>query len=81
METKQMIRDYILNELVQDKQHADLSDSDQLIENGVIDSLGIIKLIGFLEDNLSIQVGDDELIPENFASVETISALVDSKKG
>ena len=81
METKQMIRDYILNELVQDKQHADLSDSDQLIENGVIDSLGIIKLIGFLEDNLSIQVGDEELIPENFASVDTISALVDSKKG
>ena len=80
MSTKQMIRDYILNELVQDKQHAELQDSDQLIENGVIDSLGIIKLIGFLEDNLSIQVGDDELIPENFSSVDTISALVDSKK-
>ena len=79
MDSKAQIKDFILNELVKDKEHAELADSDPLIETGIIDSLGIMKLIGFLEDNLNIQVADNELVPENFGSLEAINALVASK--
>ncbi len=79
MSVKESIKEYIVNELVVDKQYDSLSDSDQLIESGIIDSLGIMKLIGFIEDNLSVQIDDMELIPENFSSVDAISSLVESK--
>lgn len=80
MEAKTQIRNFIINELVQDARHANLGDSDPLIESGIMDSLGMMKLIGFLEDNLSIEINDDELIPENFSSIETIGNLVAEKQ-
>ncbi len=79
MELKESIRNYIQTELVNSQEHSELSDSDQLIESGIIDSLGIMKLIGFLEDNLSVQVDDMELVPENFSSIEAITSLVEKK--
>jgi acyl carrier protein len=76
-----MIKHYIQSELVKDKKHAALSDGDPLIESGIIDSLGIMKLIGFLEDKVSIQISDEELTPENFATVAAIVSLVQKKQG
>ena len=80
VDTKGMIKQYILTELIKDKKQANLSDSDSLIESGIVDSLGIMKLIGFLEDKINIQISDDELIPENFSSVDSITALVLKKQ-
>jgi acyl carrier protein len=80
VENKALIRDYILSELIKDKHQASLSDSDSLIESGIVDSLGIMKLIGFLEDKISIQISDDELIPENFSSIDAIASLVAKKQ-
>jgi acyl carrier protein len=79
-DTKSMIRQYILSELIKDKKQANLGDSDSLIESGIVDSLGIMKLIGFLEDRVNVQISDDELIPENFSSVNSITALVQKKQ-
>ena len=79
MEVKESIRNYIKSELVNNKDHRELSDSDQLIESGVIDSLGMMKLIGFLEDNHSVQIDDMELVPENFSSIDAIASLVEKK--
>ena len=79
MEIKESIRNYIKSELVNNKDHRELSDSDQLIESGVIDSLGMMKLIGFLEDNHSVQIDDMELVPENFSSIDAIASLVVKK--
>jgi len=79
-DTKSMIRQYIMSELIKDKKQAGLGDSDSLIESGIVDSLGIMKLIGFLEDRINVQISDDELIPENFSSVDSITALVQRKQ-
>ena len=79
MNVKESIKNYVLSELVSDKQHSNLSDTDQLIETGIIDSLGIMKLIGFLEDSLSVQIDDMDLVPENFATIESIATLVEKK--
>jgi acyl carrier protein len=52
-----------------------------LIEKGILDSLGILDVVGFLETEFSIVVNDEELVPENFQSLGTLSAFVLTKSG
>lgn len=50
-----------------------------LYETGVIDSMGTIELISFLESNYNIKFDDDELTAENFDSIEKIATFLDKK--
>jgi acyl carrier protein len=54
--------------------------SSSFMETGLIDSTGILELIGFVEDKYGIKVGDDELVPENLDSVASIAAFVVRKR-
>lgn len=58
-----------------------IADTDLLIDQGIIDSMGIIVLLGFLEEKFSVTIEGDELLPENFATLAAISTLVDKKYG
>ncbi len=57
----------------------EVSDDEQLIENGVLTSLQTVELVMFLEDRFGVTVEDEELDEENFASVRTMADLVTSK--
>ncbi len=57
----------------------EVSDDEQLIENGVLTSLQTVELVMFLEDRFGVTVEDEELDEENFSSVRTIADLVTSK--
>lgn len=50
-----------------------------LLEKGILDSLGILDVVAFLESEFSIVICDEELVPENFQSLSTLSAFVQSK--
>ena len=52
-----------------------------LLERGILDSLGILDVVGFLESEFSIVVNDDELVPENFQTLGTLSSFVLKKTG
>jgi len=78
--TADVIREFILSELVQDKSVTTLSEKDSLIESGIIDSLGIQKLLVFIEEKVSIQIMDEDIIPENFETIEAIVRLIESKR-
>jgi acyl carrier protein len=54
---------------------------DDLLAQDVIDSLGIVELVAFLESRYGIKVGDDDLLPENFHSVNSVVAFVAAKGG
>lgn len=72
------IRDFVLEKFpLARRQH--LKDSDALLETGILDSLGVLDVVTFLEEKFSITVADDELVPENFQSIETLSAFVKRK--
>lgn len=58
-----------------------LGDDDPLFESGVIDSLGHLKLISFLEKEFSVSLSMDDLSWDNFDSVNKIVALVGARKG
>jgi len=61
-------------------QTAALEDSASLLDNGIIDSTGVLEVIGFLEDTFSIQVADEEMIPDNLDSIARIAAFVKRKQ-
>ena len=50
-----------------------------LLESGILDSLGILDLVSFVEQTFGIVVNDEELVPENFRSIESLSAFVLAK--
>lgn len=54
---------------------------EDLLAQDVIDSLGIVELVAFLESRYGIKVGDDDLLPENFNSVNSVVAFVESRRG
>ena len=74
------IMEFIKNQLVREKTMKNIGRGDDLIESGVIDSLGILKLLEFLEAKFSIHIADEELIPENFESIESIESFISRKK-
>jgi len=51
-------------------------DSAPLLENGILDSLGILEVVTFIEHEFHIILNDDDLVPENFQSIECIAAFV-----
>lgn len=55
------------------------SAQESLIEQGLIDSTGVLELIAFLEESYGITVADEEMVPENLDSVARIVAFIDRK--
>ena len=53
-----------------------VQDGDNLLENGVIDSLGVLEIVTFLNESYSLAVEDDDLTPENFQSISSIASFV-----
>jgi len=80
MTDKDTIRRFIVDELKWTGGGDELADDTSLIDSGVIDSLGIVQTIGFLETTFGIKVRDDELLPRNFETVNSIAAFVESKR-
>lgn len=57
-----------------------IEDDELLIESGIIDSLAVLKLVSAIEERFRIEVLDEELIPENFQTVNDIIKLIESKQ-
>jgi len=59
----------------------DLKSDESLFQNGLVDSLGVVEVVTFLEREFQITVTDEDLLPENFQSIECIRDFVQSKCG
>jgi acyl carrier protein len=79
MRIEDKIRYFILDELQAGNPHTDLTDDFPLLEKEVIDSMGIFQLVGFIEEEFGVQVGDEDLVPEHFASISAIGGFVASR--
>ncbi|BBO67309.1 acyl carrier protein [Desulfosarcina alkanivorans] len=56
-----------------------LKDDTSFLEEGIIDSTGVLELVTFLEETYEIQVDDEELIPENLDSINNVTAYLEQK--
>jgi acyl carrier protein len=57
------------------------SDDDSFQERGIVDSTGILELVGHLQERYGIAIEDDELVPENLDSVSKVARFVQQKRG
>lgn len=79
MQPKERIRQFILkNFYVADA--ASLLDDTSLLDQGIIDSTGVLEVIAFIEDEFGVKVEDEEMLPENLDSIDRIDAFVARKK-
>jgi acyl carrier protein len=76
MDNTATIRDFIISNFLFGDGEAMVADHDSLMDAGIVDSTGIMEVLGFLEDTWGITVDDGDLTPENFDSVDRIAALV-----
>ena len=79
MET--VINDYISREFVQDASLLPLGNATSLLETGILDSLGLLRLVVFVQERFGITMDDADLVPENFDSVDAICAYLRSRDG
>jgi len=76
--TKDRIRNFLLESFPLARVR-DIKDSTALLEEGVLDSMSILELVDYLESELGIIAEAEELVPENFGSIDAIAAFVDSR--
>jgi acyl carrier protein len=79
MSDEDRIRAFITEELNAGSD-GELSNDYPLIENRVIDSMGIFELVSFVESEFGVKIDDEELVPEHFGTITRIADLVESKR-
>lgn len=80
MDTKDKIRAFVTSNFYVADPSA-LSDAASLLDQGIIDSTGVLEIIGFLEDTFEITVEDSEMVPDNLDSIDRITAFISRKRG
>jgi acyl carrier protein len=73
----QAIKEFVVEEFLPDVSAGELDADYDLLANGVIDSLGLLKVIAWIEDRYGVDTDEVGLRPESFHSVAAISAFID----
>lgn len=79
MDSRRQIKRFVLKNFMFTEDEGAVADQDSLIKKGIVDSTGILELISFLEETFAISVAEDEMVPANFDSVDTITAFLTRK--
>ncbi|MBK8167026.1 MAG: acyl carrier protein [bacterium] len=80
MELRSMIRDFVVENFLFGDDTRLGSDDLSLLDNGIMDSLGVMDLVAFLESRLGLQVPDSDLVPQNLDSVDNLVAYVERRR-
>ena len=82
--TQQMIKDKLKGFIFEKfplARKKNMNDTSLLLQSGIVDSLGILELVAFIEQEFGITICDEELLPENFETLEALTSFVDAKNG
>ena len=78
---EQQIRTFLVENFSLEGDIARLSGSRSLTERGIVDSVGVVEVLTFLETQYDIQINDDETIPENIDTIDNMVRFVTMKRG
>jgi acyl carrier protein len=81
MEVERRVREYVVNELLYDRDLPALGDDDSLLGPGLLDSVGVLRLVAWIEEEFGIPVPDEDVVPENLETIGRLAALVRRKQG
>jgi len=75
-QVKAALRDFVVGNFLLGKDAKSIGDQDSFLDSGLVDSTGILEFVGFLEEKWNISVADEELLPENFDTLQNLTAFV-----
>ena len=73
------IRGYVLENFLFTDDQTQLQDEASFLEEGIVDSTGVLELVMFVEETFAVSVEDEEIVPENFDSVTALVYYVQQK--
>lgn len=77
MRHAETIREFVVTEFLPDVSAGDLDPDLDLLESGIVDSLGLLKVIAWLEERYGVVAEDEDLTPERFRSVASIAEFLE----
>ena len=80
MPNNNIVRNFIIENFLFEEDE-NLKEDTSFLENGIIDSTGILELVTFLEETFEITVEDEELIPENLDTISNVVQYIQNKLG
>jgi acyl carrier protein len=75
----QEIKEFVVSNFLYGQDGENLALDQSFLENGIIDSTGVLELVAFLEQRFGISIADRELLPENLDSVQNAAGFVSRK--
>jgi len=75
-----VIKKFIAKNFLFSDDESIVGEDQSLMSSGTLDSTGILELIMFVEEKFEVKVADEEMLPENFDSVNAIAAYIAQKK-
>ncbi len=80
MEIETKIKDYIAKNLLFSDDGYGYPDDASFLEEGIVDSQGVMELVMFVEDEFGVTVDDEDITPDNFDSVSLLAAYIRRKQ-
>jgi acyl carrier protein len=80
MEIEAQVRKYILENFMYSDDQSRLTSDLSLIDNGIVDSTGVLELVGFIEETFGFKVDDADLVPDNFDSLAKMTAYIERRR-
>ncbi len=79
MDIRTPIRKFILTRFLIGQPASALGDEDSFLEQGIIDSTGVLELVAWLEETFKFKIADEELVPENLDSVAKLVRFISAR--
>jgi len=80
MNTNAQIRQFLREYFILDDDLLGPDDDGSFLENGIVDSTGVLELVLFAEETFGIEVDDRDVVPDNFDSVNRLAAYINTKR-
>ena len=74
------LRTLILEDYLFTDDDSALADNMSFLQEGILDSMGILEIIMFLEERFGVTVAENEMVPQNLDSIENLIAFIDRKR-
>ena len=76
---EQELRQFVIDNFLFGEGEEKFSNDDSFLDTGIVDSMGILQLVSFVQEKYAIRVADDELMPDNWDSVRRVAGFVQRK--
>lgn len=80
MSTEEQVREFITQNFLLASEATAIGSDASLLDAGIVDSMGVLELVQFLEETYSFEIADDEIVPGNLDSIDGIVAFIDTKR-